>query len=80
MTDDGQVTDTYKNDKERKEGLRMIENNMPVIPDKKTVKTADGQEWNYRNGVLQYTEEETKELLRVAHEGWLETKRRYGML
>ena len=67
----------YKEDKEIKK-RESIEREVPEIPDEKTVK-ADGEEFHYREGTLQYSEDRTRELMKTAHEGWLETKRRLGM-
>ena len=78
-TGGGQVADTYKNDKEGKERLRRVKNIVPEVPEEAHV-YVDGEVYHYRNGVLQYSPDETRELLRTSHEGWLETKRRLGML
>ena len=67
MTVDGQLTDTYKNGEERKECLRMMKNRMPVVPEERTIKEGD-QKYHYINGVLQYSEDETREILQRAHE------------
>lgn len=67
----------YKEDKEIKK-RESIEREVPEIPDEKTVK-ADGEEFHYREGTLQYSEDRTRELMKTAHEGWLETKRRLGL-
>ena len=68
----------YKEDKEIKK-RESIEREVPVIPDEKTVKFKDGEEVHYINGVRQYSLEESREIMKTAHEGWLETKRRLGM-
>lgn len=67
----------YKEDKEVKK-RESIEREVPEIPDEKTVKV-DGEEFHYREGTLQYSEDRTRELMKTAHEGWLETKRRLGL-
>lgn len=55
------------------------ENKEKVEDDIVDLKFADGETVHYVNGVRQYSLEESREIMKTAHEGWLETKRRLGM-
>jgi hypothetical protein len=72
------ITDEERKEREEREELReSIErrSNMPVIPDEATY-NVDGETYHYVNGVLQYTPEETRQLLKTAHEQFAPIKRR----
>lgn len=83
-TNDRQTTDkrptTIEERKEREEREELRESierrsNMPVIPDEATY-NVDGETYHYVNGVLQYTPEETRQLLKTAHEQFAPIKKR----
>ena len=66
-----------KEREEREELRESIErrSNMPVIPDEATY-NVDGEIYHYVNGVLQYTPEETRQLLKTAHEQFAPIKKK----
>ena len=73
------TTDKEREERKERKEEREYREKAPVIPEEAHI-SVDGEDYHYRNGVLQYSPDETRELLRTAHEGWLETKRRLGML
>ena len=79
-TNDRQATDkqptTIKESKERKERKEDRENK-----EREYVPNGQGAfAGAWCHDPIKYTPEETKKLLADAHQGWLETKKRYGML
>lgn len=82
LTNEQQTTNkqlTTVKEIEEKEEIKDIESierksNMPVIPDEATY-NVDGEIYHYRNGVLQYTPEETRQLLKTAHEQFAPIKK-----
>lgn len=70
------TTDKEREEREERKEKEIIQrnSNMPVIPDEATY-NVDGEIYHYRNGVLQYTPEETRQLLKTAHEQFAPIKK-----